>query len=289
MYAGAEITLVDTPGFDDTNRSDIELLREIADWASATYKKNQLLSGIVYLHPITHTRMEGSAMNNLRIFQSLCGQEVLENVLLTTTQWANVDPAEGQAREDNLRDEGLWGGLIRKGATVQRFNGTRESGLELIRKLMLNTRKPLHIQDQIAEQHMTLLETDAGKVLNAGLATKARRFREELESLERQLRGAIKAKDDEMNQILVAEKAKAGEKLEKAVAEQKLLEGLHAAEVKKRKANGRDGEGMGEQNGDTMAGPSRLLPINNSRTGRPRPVSMISPPVARINQEGSIT
>ena len=87
--------------------------------------------------------MEGSAMVNLRMFQSLCGQKVLENVLLTTTQWSKVDPAEGQAREDSLRDEGLWGGLIDRGATLQRFHGTRESGLELVHKLMSNTQKPL--------------------------------------------------------------------------------------------------------------------------------------------------
>jgi len=90
------------------------------------------------------------------MLRNLCGEEVLVNVLLTTTQWSKVDPVEGQAREDNLRDEGLWGGLISRGAIVQRFHGTRESGLELI-QMLLNTRKPLHIQDQIVRQHLTLL------------------------------------------------------------------------------------------------------------------------------------
>ncbi|PUU74167.1 hypothetical protein B9Z19DRAFT_906561, partial [Tuber borchii] len=208
-YLGEKITLIDTPGFNDTNKPDTEILKEIADWTSKTYKKNQLLSGIIYLHPITHTRMEGSAMKNLRMFQRLCGQEVLENVLLTTTQWSKVDPTEGEFRENNLRDEGLWGGLIGKGATLQRFHGTRESGLELINKLVSKTRKPLHIQDQIVKQHLTLLQTDAGKFLNEGLAAQEKRFKEELESLEKQLREAIKAKDNEMNQILAAEQAKA--------------------------------------------------------------------------------
>ncbi|PUU75514.1 hypothetical protein B9Z19DRAFT_896141, partial [Tuber borchii] len=234
-YLGERITLVDTPSFNDTNRSDTELLKEITDWTSATYKKNQLLSGIIYLHPITQTRIEGSTMSNLRMFQSLCGQEVLENVLLTTTQWSKVDPEDGQAREDNLRDEGLWGGFIGKGATLQRFHGTKESGLELINQLVSKKRKPLHIQDQIVKQHMTLLETDAGKLLNEELAAQEKRCRRELESLERQLREAIEAKDSEMNQILTAEQARAQEKLEKIAAEQRWLEGSHAAEIEKRK------------------------------------------------------
>jgi len=201
--------------------------------------------------------MEGSAMRNLRLFQSLCGQDVLENVLLTTTQWSNVDPAEGQAREDNLRDEGLWGGLISRGATLQRFHGTRESGFELILKLMSHTRKPLRIQDEIVKHHMALPQTDAGKFLNEALAAQEKRFRKELESLEKQFREAIRAKDGEMNRILTAEQAKAQEKLKKAEAERILLEGLHAAET-----------GGG-------AGPSR------PRTRRDRPHTMYDPSAAR--------
>ena len=190
------------------------------------------------------------------MFQSLCGQQVLENVLLTTTQWSNVDLAEGQAREDNLRDEGLWGGLIGKGATLQKFRGTRESGFELIHKLMLNTRKPLDIQDQIVKQNMTLLETDAGKCVNEELIALEKKFKEEVESLEKQHREAMKAKDDkikamddkmkemgdEMKEMgdeiraLTGEKEKAQKELEKAVAGMKLLAELHEVEVKKREA-----------------------------------------------------
>ena len=89
------------------------------------------------------------------MFQNLCGKEALENVFLTTTRWSNVDQDEGQAREDDLQENSLWGGLIGKGATLQRFHGTRESGFELIHKLMSNTQLPLNIQEQIVKQNMT--------------------------------------------------------------------------------------------------------------------------------------
>ena len=217
------------------------MLQEIADWTSTTYRKNQLLSGIIYLHPITHTRMEGSAMRNLRLFQSLCGQEVLENVLLTTTQWSNVHLAEGQARENNLRDEGLWGGLINKGATLQRFNGTRESGFELIHELMSHRKKPLDIQDQIVEKGMTLLETNAGRFLNEELIAQQKKFKEKVESVKREFREAMIADDGEMR-ALEDEKEKAQKELEKALAGMKLLVELHAAEVKKREAREKEEE-----------------------------------------------
>jgi predicted GTPase len=32
-----EIVLIDTPGFDDTTRSDLEVLRMIAEWLNQTY------------------------------------------------------------------------------------------------------------------------------------------------------------------------------------------------------------------------------------------------------------
>jgi len=180
-------------------------------------------------------------MRNLRTFQSLCGQEVLENVLLTTTQWSNVDPVEGQAREDNLRDPGLWGGLIGRGATLRRFDGTRESGMDLIRKLMSNRRKPLDIQDQMVEKRMTLLETNAGKCINEELIDLERKYKEKIESLERQFREVIEAKEDEVR-ALKDEKEKTQKQLDKALAGMKLLKESHAAEVKKREARERGEE-----------------------------------------------
>lgn len=39
---GQKLILVDTPGFDDTYRSDLDILRTIARWLETTY---------VYIHP----------------------------------------------------------------------------------------------------------------------------------------------------------------------------------------------------------------------------------------------
>ncbi|CUS06775.1 unnamed protein product [Tuber aestivum] len=241
-YQGVKITLVDTPGFNDTDRSDTEILQEFADWATYTYKQGRLLSGIIYLHPITHTRMEGSALRNLRMFWSLCGQEFLSNVLLTTTQWSNVDLGEGGLRENSLRNWDFWGGLIDKGATLQRFDGTRESGLELIRRLMPKERRPLNIQGQIVEQNRTLLETAAGQCINEELIAQEKRHKEEIESLERERRGAISERDNEIREILAAEQARFRKNLEKVSAEKKLLAELHEAEGERHK-----GREMGEQ------------------------------------------
>jgi len=154
-------------------------------------------------------------------------------VLLTTTQWSNVDHLGGLKREEDLQHRDSWGGLISQGASLERFTGTRESGLELIYKLMKKEPKPLHIQYQIAEMRMALVETDAGKFINDGLVSLQNKYEKDLVTLERERQNAAAEKDDEMEKTLAQVRAKARARLEKATAERELLAGLSEAEMRK--------------------------------------------------------
>jgi ankyrin repeat protein len=84
---------VDTPGFDDTYRSDTDVLREIAAWLTDSYSNQVKLKGIIYLYRIMDERMQGSAKRNLFMFKKLCGPKPLNNVNLATTTWSSVNPA----------------------------------------------------------------------------------------------------------------------------------------------------------------------------------------------------
>lgn len=81
-YKGSRVFLVDTPRFDDTERSDSEVLKDVAFWLAAAYSKSVRLAGIIYLHRIIDPRMQGSALKNLRMFQKLCGDGNLGSVVL---------------------------------------------------------------------------------------------------------------------------------------------------------------------------------------------------------------
>lgn len=54
---GRIIYLIDTPGFDDTNRSDIETLRSISHYLSISYANRVSISGILYLHRVSDVRL----------------------------------------------------------------------------------------------------------------------------------------------------------------------------------------------------------------------------------------
>ena len=232
-YASAKITLVDTPGFNDTTKSDTQVLLDISTWMSSSYKKGKLLSGIIYLHRITDVRMDGSSVKYVKMFQKLCGPDALQNVLLATTQWSNVNQAQGESRERELRDGRFWGGLITEGASVTRFMGTRESGMELIDKLMGYQPKPLDIQDQIVGEKMEMSETNAGKFMNEELVSLQEEYQRDLEDLKREHQKAKKKKDNLRKKRLKKERAQFQKKLEEAAAQRKYLEGLHADMMKK--------------------------------------------------------
>jgi hypothetical protein len=83
--------LIDTPGFDDTERTHAEVLTEIGRFLEAQYPSGTNLMGILYLHPIRDTRHQTSSLRNLRIFRKLCGESPLANVVLATTMWTGVN------------------------------------------------------------------------------------------------------------------------------------------------------------------------------------------------------
>ena len=84
------MVLVDTPGFGDTYVDDADILFDIGSWLESMYdsgeshghKGETKLAGIVYLHDISLTRMLGSTLKDLDIFQKLCGEGALKRVVL---------------------------------------------------------------------------------------------------------------------------------------------------------------------------------------------------------------
>ena len=188
------------------------------------------------------------------MLQKICGPDALKNVLLTTTQWSNVAQAQGEKREGELRDGEFWGELMKEGAAVARFMGTKESGLDLISKLIENEPKPLHIQDEMEVRNMALVETNVGKFMNNELISLQKKYEKDLEDLERARQNAIKEKDDEMEKILAQEQSDARKKLEKAEAEIKSLADLHEAQMGELKEALRKGnEGGGKEDSAVIA------------------------------------
>ena len=84
------VHLIDTPGFDDSERSDVQVLQEIAHWLSKSFKLGTRLSGVIFIHRISDSRMTGSVGRNLLMFKKLCGEQAYQSVVLATSMWSKV-------------------------------------------------------------------------------------------------------------------------------------------------------------------------------------------------------
>ncbi|KAI0790008.1 P-loop containing nucleoside triphosphate hydrolase protein [Abortiporus biennis] len=201
-FEGRKVTLVDTPGFDDTLKSDSQVFEIICQWLVTEYQKGERLHGVIYLHRITDNRMAGSALRNFQFFRELCGEHALKNSNIVTNMW-NVIPDDrkvvAEAREEELKTGDMFfGPVLSKGARLFRHDNTIEAGQKILRSIIGNSNPvPLAIQKELVDDKKTVVETKAGDVLLGEFAELERKHREEMKELMEQLEEAKKEKDED--------------------------------------------------------------------------------------------
>ncbi|KAF9449528.1 hypothetical protein P691DRAFT_790872 [Macrolepiota fuliginosa MF-IS2] len=128
---GIRVVLVDTPGFDDTYRSDLDILELVSRWLKKTYEDGIELAGILYLHRITDNRMAGTSLKNLDMFLQLCGEGAFEKVVISTTMWQDLNEIVGNARETELMQD-YWMEMIKRGSRTVRFMNNQQSAWNIL-------------------------------------------------------------------------------------------------------------------------------------------------------------
>ena len=196
--------LVDTPGFNDTNYTDDVIMTRILAWLESSYRQGTKLNGLIYLHRIIDPRMQGTALQNLRMFRKLCGSNCMPNIVLATTFWGNVTPRVGDAREKELCESSeFWGEMIKKGSQVVRLQqDDRESGLKIVREIAKKNRITLEAQRELVEENKSASETAAARIIN-----------EELQKIERDMKKKIKKEREEAKLEIARQAAARDERL----------------------------------------------------------------------------
>jgi hypothetical protein len=186
---GRVVRFVDTPGFSDTNLSDSEVLQLIAEYLAAAYRKDMKLSGIIYMHPISDTRVTHHATKNLQMFQKLTGEKNLKNVVLATSMWDKVSAEQGQAREHELKTK-FWNLLLAWEAKAVRYAGTPESARSIAQMLMANKPFFLQLQQEMGKDNKALKDTAAGQQVMIELVKLREEHQKELAEMEALLRNS---------------------------------------------------------------------------------------------------
>ncbi|KAK0743048.1 P-loop containing nucleoside triphosphate hydrolase protein [Schizothecium vesticola] len=199
------VYLVDTPGFDDTNKSDVDVLQELASWLKESYTEDIKLDGIIYLHRITDVRMQGSARKNIRMFRSLCGENYQKKVILATTMWENVGAEVGEQRERELLEtEEFWGSMVKRGSRIERHKNKERSAKRLIDYYISGKDEAttLEIQTEMVAEKKELPETAAGKSLEDEITQGHAKLGKERTDVMKLLRESNDANDEDSSQEL---------------------------------------------------------------------------------------
>ncbi|QRV92921.1 hypothetical protein RhiJN_20939 [Ceratobasidium sp. AG-Ba] len=192
---GCSICLIDTPGFNDTELSDEELLKRISAFLSSAYESGHKLTGIIYLHRIKDERMTGIDVRNFKMFRKLCGADSLCSVALVTNMWADPPIEEQLSRKIELRED-YFKQAIDQGATlVRRPRKDTESAHGIIRMVLQKNPIVMQIQHELVDKKQNVSDTGAGQVLGADLAEVKNRYEKEMVEIREELRVALEEKD----------------------------------------------------------------------------------------------
>ena len=134
-------------------------------YVNISYHDGMKLTGIIYLHEISQTRMFGTARNNLDMFRKLCGDDALKNVVLGTTKWSDVTSEAGQRREQQLRDT-YWKEMLQHGSVIMHVHADSSSAWKIVNRILENDRVEfVRIQEELLELQKIIPDTDAGRTL----------------------------------------------------------------------------------------------------------------------------
>lgn len=230
--------LIDTPGFDDTELDDTDILIRIANYLTTSVR----LSGIIYLYPMTARRVGGVAAKNLTMFRNLVGDSNMRNVKLVTTMWDDITAEQGESRLEELTRD-FWGVMTAAGAQVDRCNEAAKDGHRIIRSIMNTSPVTLQLQSEM-QQGLRLEETAAGKIVRGQL--------EELEAKYERDVGELRKKLDDATthgELLAAVRMEYEHKLRKQqeAADQKVK--LHEIDIKNLKEKVEDLEKKSKEGG----------------------------------------
>jgi hypothetical protein len=206
-YKGQKIILVDTPGFDDTARSDSDVLHDLAMWLSEAYEREVFLTGLIYMHSINQIRFTGSTSRIWRLARQLCGDS-MSGFVLCTTMWNRVELDIAVERESLLLDLPDLTLFKRSRSPAFRYGGQREEAELLIDYLVSHGRpEMLAIQKEMFQNGLSLKQTEAGRVLWQDLDRQQARYRKDMDVLRTEMETARRERDYALAESLDRERS----------------------------------------------------------------------------------
>ncbi|GAB1318342.1 hypothetical protein MFIFM68171_08552 [Madurella fahalii] len=191
---GHPIVLVDTPGFDDDERSDVEILEIIAKWLSIhnSGRRHLLLDGLILLHPITANRIGGTERKRTRLLQTILGEDAYKRVIIATTMWddlKNDDDKFTYRMQGRLEKGEVWSEMHSKGATILRHYNNKESAHDIVRLIIQKSEAEnggveLQLQKELINVKGRVSKTTVGREVKRSLKNRLQTLNNHLKELD---------------------------------------------------------------------------------------------------------
>lgn len=167
-HNGQTVHLVDTPGFNDSGRSELDVFKEIVFWLSSAHSSGILLNGILYLHSVADPRWAGSCAKSVVLLKAFCGPENFASVVIATTHWSSVTTDVGNSRHHELSEgQEMFASLKDAGAVICYHSAKRSSALRIVNNLMKLPKCTLAVQREMDGADKKLSDTQAGQQIIA--------------------------------------------------------------------------------------------------------------------------
>lgn len=171
--------------------------------------------------------MTGVSQKNFRLFRKICGDGTLKNVIIVTTMWDTTAREVAERRERELAENPtFFKTALDRGAQMRRHNNNIDSARRILRTIMGFPPEILRIQHETVDEGKALVQTDAGRDLNAELARVEARYREEINRLKEEHQAATAQRSSEhFEEVrdLTAQLAESRQALQKIESEKKTL------------------------------------------------------------------
>jgi hypothetical protein len=207
---GRRLTLIDTPGFDDTYSSDAEVLTSIANYLARHFQSGSYIHGVIFLHSIIDVRLSASAIKMAEIVKRMCGREFYARVALVTNMWQLLTNKEiGYQREQELLNHPkFWADFRDTSAPHFQHSKTKESASKIMEGFIRHLKSaptrlpPLKIQIEIVKDGRPISETDAGDFLEGELARMKIKHQRALQQIKHDIQIATQESDSDTAELL---------------------------------------------------------------------------------------
>jgi hypothetical protein len=221
---GRRVHLIDTPGFDDTRRKDSDILQEIAFWLEQARQRDYKIAGIIYVHSILTPRLQGSALQGLKVFKEMCGASTFSGVVLATSHWDAVHP-QGQAwtravarQQELISNPSYFGDIMSNGGQALAIlpNDQNTAFSVIDRVLARQNTLTLKLQRELIDEAKALRDTGAGMILFSRHEELLKFIGSKMDEITRELKDALR----QQNQTLAAELQREFDQMKEDMAKQ---------------------------------------------------------------------